>query len=32
MGQISGGMRVDKVDKIIRLKIAFSVLRSHLFT
>lgn len=28
--QISGGMRVDKVDKIIRLKIAFCSLHSHL--
>lgn len=32
MGQISGGMRVDKADKIIRLKIAFFSLHSHLFT
>lgn len=28
--QISGGMRVHKVDKIIRLKIAFCSLHSHL--
>ena len=30
IAQISGGMRVDRVDKIIRLKIAFCSLHSHL--